>query len=84
MDNEKLSNLTLNDVEDVSIVLKIGGKHYPLLPKKSENAKELKSMRITLLSALLDSHIIINKPIEEISRDVINDAITNNLNSTNE
>ena len=81
---EDLKNLTLDDVEDVFIVLKIKNKHYSLLPKKNEDNNELKQMRITLLTTLLDTHIVISKPIEDISRDVIDDEINVTNNNSNE
>ena len=81
---EDLKNLTLDDVEDVFIVLKIKNKHYSLLPKKNEDNNELKQMRITLLSTLLDTHIVISKPIEDISRDVIDGEINLTNNNSNE
>lgn len=81
---EDLKNLTLDDVEDVFIVLKIKNKHYSLLPKKNEDSNELKQMRITLLTTLLDTHIVISKPIEDISRDVIDGEINLTNNNSNE
>jgi hypothetical protein len=81
---EDLKNLTLDDVEDVFIVLKIKNKHYSLLPKKNEDNNELKQMRITLLTTLLDTHIVISKPIEDISRDVIDGEINLTNNNSNE
>ena len=81
---EDLKNLTLGDVEDVFIVLKIKNKHYSLLPKKNEDNNELKQMRITLLTTLLDTHIVISKPIEDISRDVIDGEINLTNNNSNE
>ena len=81
---EDLKNLTLDDVEDVFIVLKIKNKHYSLLPKKNEDNNELKQMRITLLTTLLDTHIVISKPIEEISRDVIDGEINLTNNNSND
>lgn len=81
---EDLKNLTLDDVEDVFIVLKIKNKHYSLLPKKNEDNNELKQMRITLLTTLLDTHIVISKPIEDISRDVVDGEINLTNNNSNE
>lgn len=81
---EDLKNLTLDDVEDVFIVLKIKNKHYSLLPKKNEDNNELKQMRITLLTTLLDTHIVISKPIEDISRDVIDGEINLTNSNSNE
>ena len=81
---EYLKNLTLDDVEDVFIVLKIKNKHYSLLPKKNEDNNELKQMRITLLTTLLDTHIVISKPIEDISRDVIDGEINLTNSNSNE
>lgn len=81
---EDLKNLTLDDVEDVFIVLKIKNKHYSLLPKKNEDSNELKQMRITLLTTLLDTHIVISKPIEDISRDVVDGEVNLINNNSNE
>ena len=41
-------------------------------------------MRITLLTTLLDTHIVISKPIEDISRDVIDGEINLTNNNSNE
>ena len=64
MKTEQESSFTLDEIEDVKVIIKANGKHYGIVPKN--NKKEAKNIRIAMFTMLIDSHFVVNKSLEEI------------------
>lgn len=59
---------TLDDVEDVRVIIKAKGKHYGLVPKRDACTEdEAKEIRIGLLSLLTTFHYVVDKALEDLS-----------------
>lgn len=59
---------TLDDVEDVRVIIKAKGKHYGLVPKRDACTEdEAKEIRIGLLSLLTAFHYVVDKALEDLS-----------------
>jgi len=54
----------IKDVEDVRIIIKAKGKHFSIVPKKSK-AKEAGIQRLACLYIVMESHDVLDKPLEE-------------------
>lgn len=55
---------SLDEVEDVRIIIKANGKHYSIVPKN--NVVDAKNDRLAMLSVLLDTHFVLDTALEDI------------------
>jgi len=54
----------IKDVEDVRIIIKAKGKHFSIVPKKNK-VKEAEIQRLACLYIVMESHDVLDKPLEE-------------------
>lgn len=54
---------TLEEIDDVRIIIKAKGKHYGLVPKNDKEQARL--LRIVIAMALFDEHYVVDKSLEE-------------------
>ena len=66
MKTDQQAPFTLDEIEDVKIIVKAKGKHYGIVPK--EDKEEAKNMRISILAILINSHFVVDKSLEEIAQ----------------
>lgn len=69
MDNKEESiEFEIEDIEDVRIIIKAKGKHFSIIPNDNICSRdEAKEIRITTTAILLKFHLIVSKPLEDIS-----------------
>ena len=58
----------LDDIEDVRIIIKAKGKHYAIIDKDKSEKEENKLLRILAFKAILVTHAIVDKPLEDIQK----------------
>lgn len=56
----------VEDIEDVRIIIKAKGKHYGLVSKSRKDDATDKSLRLLVCKIILQTHAIIDLPLEEI------------------
>ena len=56
----------VEDIEDVRIIIKAKGKHYGLVSKSRKDDITNKSLRILVCRIILETHAIVDLPLEEI------------------
>ena len=66
MKTDQQAPFTLDEIEDVKIIVKAKGKHYGIVPKADK--EEAKNMRISILAILINSHFVVDKSLEEIAQ----------------
>jgi hypothetical protein len=58
---------TIEDVEDVRVLIKVKGKHYSIIPNRNQcTDEEAKEIRIGLLSLILQFHYVVDIPLEDL------------------
>lgn len=63
----KIQAFTTDEIEDVRIIIKAKGKHWALIPKKSEcTPDEAKEIRIGLLTVVCEFHDVVDMALEDI------------------
>lgn len=62
---EKDSGLTMDQIEDVRILIKVKGKHYSVIAKE-DKAEALELRKITLNVLLNSNHVIVGTALEDI------------------
>lgn len=65
--NENEAPFTFSEIEDVRIIVKAKGKNYAITPKKEVSKEDAKSIRIALVSVILEDHDIVVPSLEEIN-----------------
>lgn len=61
---EKDSELTMDQIEDVRILIKVKGKHYSVIAKEDKaEALELRKLALTVLLSI--NHIIVSTALED-------------------
>jgi hypothetical protein len=72
---QKLENIeapfTLEDIEDVRIIIKAKGKHYAIIANKDKTTEEdARYYRVALAQALIgmQEHIVVTPSLEEIKK----------------
>lgn len=61
---QKEETFTLEEIEDVKIIIKAKGKHFGLVPKEGE--EEARLMRIGMAIAMLEGHFVVSKSLESL------------------
>ena len=62
----KAPPFSVADIEDVRIIIKAKGKHYGLVSKNNKDRMIDKSIRILVCRIILETHAIVDLPLEEI------------------
>lgn len=66
---DKIKAFSTDEIEDVRIIIKAKGKHWSLVPKKSEcTPEEAKEIRIGLLTVICEFHDVVDTALEDIPK----------------
>lgn len=72
MEPTLIQPFNLEDIDDVRVIIKAKGKHWSIVPKAEKG--DAKVSRIAAALFLLDTHCIVDKPLEDIVNDKIASA----------
>jgi len=68
-DKNQIKAFSTDEIEDVRIIIKAKGKHWGIVPKKSEcTAEEAKEIRIGLLTVICAFHDVVDTSLEGIPK----------------
>lgn len=65
MNTEIEETFSMEEIEDVRIIIKAKGKHFGIVPK-TDRRDEADLSRIAMLTVLLDTHFVVSKSLESL------------------
>lgn len=66
MKEESEETFTVDEIEDVRIIIKARGKHFGIVPKTGMK-EQADLSRIAMLTVLFDSHFVVSKSLESLN-----------------
>ncbi len=64
-----VEEFTIDQIEDVRIIIKANGKHYSIVPNKNAcTDDEAKEIRVGVLSMLLQFHYVVSTSLETLNQ----------------
>lgn len=63
------------EIDDVRVIIRSGGKHYSLVPKKGIGPEVAKEARILLVEVLFEVMDVVDTPLEDLSIKKVEDML---------
>lgn len=63
-----IPEFSIDEIEDVRIIIKANGKHYGIVPKSELLREEAKLTRVAMLTVIFENHAVVNKALEDLNQ----------------